>query len=128
MVASHSDISLTPGSYCDISLTLPDAHSGTSDLNLSTSMLLQLMDSLSSNIYAYFETALHLDLQCMFIAWHKQEVIVQVFLDIKVCAITKSISQAFTYAEAMNRHGSGRQDTRIDLELKDVTIFLFPPQ
>ncbi|XLU94270.1 hypothetical protein S245_008622 [Arachis hypogaea] len=46
-----------------------------------------------------------------------------VFLDIKVCAITKSISQAFTYAEAMNRHGSGRQDTRIDLELKDISDF-----
>lgn len=50
----------------------------------------------------------------------------QVFLEIIDVELPNPFPR-LTYAEAMSRYGSDRPDTRFDLELKDVMMFLSPP-
>ncbi|KAI5406377.1 hypothetical protein KIW84_052915 [Lathyrus oleraceus] len=55
-----------------------------------------------------------------------EELIRKVFLEIKGVELPNPFPR-LTYAEAMNRYGSDRPDTRFDLELKDVMLFISPP-
>jgi len=55
-----------------------------------------------------------------------REHLLQVFFEIKGVELPNPFPR-LTYAEAMSRYGSDRPDTRFDLELKDVMIFLSPP-
>lgn len=52
--------------------------------------------------------------------------LLQVFFEIKGVELPNPFPR-LTYAEAMSRYGSDRPDTRFDLELKDVMIYLLPP-
>ncbi|KAJ9552052.1 hypothetical protein OSB04_016097 [Centaurea solstitialis] len=52
-----------------------------------------------------------------------EDLIRKVFLDIKGVQLPNPFPR-LTYAEAMSRYGSDRPDTRFDLQLKDVNIFL----